>query len=481
MQKSKSSYISLENEFYGESSVVYESGSARDSYGAFTDDDPTAGVAEALAKKKAELDKKNIDNILFNHGNLLLDMSGAKATSVIVPTDKSSIPLSGDALRDRADVEVFDSKKVYKGEYVKAQAGDDEFILGKAYPQGSGSVFVPSDPSAAIEHAGTFKNHLQTAGNAAMNVVNQIYYDMEKVEDYVSYAKATLTFDQDGKLNARSHIESINEEKEKTNKYYRDRATYKAAYDADNSIMNLAMAVDGIGGIASIPEKISSIGTGLNNGIKIMNGTKLALEGTKGLEISVAGIGAVTTSGARALEAGLGINNMSENDSSNGSGNNSGAENNESEEVIKDASQLENGKLKPNVNYKTGEHDYIYKTNEDGLITNARTDSLQFKTHEGRLDHNPDTYGKEVGDHAGHLFGDRFGGSPELDNLVSQAQKVNQSEFKIIENQWARALKNGQKVTVDITINYANGSTRPISFDVSYTIDNVPFFTTIGN
>lgn len=150
------------------------------------------------------------------------------------------------------------------------------------------------------------------------------------------------------------------------------------------------------------------------------------------------------------------------------------------DEIITDGSHLESGKLKPNVTYKTGEHDYIYRTNEDGLITNARTDDLKFKTHTGRLDHNSNTLDKEVGDHAGHLFGDRFGGSPELDNLVSQARKVNLSEFKVIENQWAKAIKNGQKVTVDININYAAGSCRPVSFDVSYTIDGVLFFSTIA-
>ena len=95
--------------------------------------------------------------------------------------------------------------------------------------------------------------------------------------------------------------------------------------------------------------------------------------------------------------------------------------------------------------------------------------------------HNSNTYGKEIGDHAGHIFGDRFGGSPELDNLVSQAQRVNQSEFKVIENEWAKALENGQKVTVDIDINYASSSSRPTSFDVSYTIDDVPFFKHIEN
>jgi hypothetical protein len=149
--------------------------------------------------------------------------------------------------------------------------------------------------------------------------------------------------------------------------------------------------------------------------------------------------------------------------------------------IVTDGSHLENGKLKPNVTYKTGEHDYYYTTNEEGLIVNARTDDLHLKTHEGRLDHNPNTYGKETGDHAGHLFGDRFGGSPELDNLVSQAENVNLSEYKKIENQWAKALENGQKVRVSIDIHYDQGDVRPSSFDVSYTIDGKRYNRKISN
>ena len=91
VQKGKSGYISLENEFYSEASATCECGSDRESYPAFTDDEPTAGVAEALAKKKAELAKQNIDNIIFNKGNLFLGMSGVGATSVQTPTLNGSI------------------------------------------------------------------------------------------------------------------------------------------------------------------------------------------------------------------------------------------------------------------------------------------------------------------------------------------------------------------------------------------------------
>jgi len=144
--------------------------------------------------------------------------------------------------------------------------------------------------------------------------------------------------------------------------------------------------------------------------------------------------------------------------------------------VVDDGSYLVNGKLKPNSKYVTGEHDYIYKTNNDGLITNARTDNLQLKTHDGRLIHNPNTLGKLEGDHAGHLIGDRFGGSSELDNLVSQAKEVNLSEYRVIENQWAKAIENGQKVSVDIDINYSLGGVRPNSFDVTYIIDGIEHY-----
>ncbi|WP_394888342.1 DNA/RNA non-specific endonuclease [Clostridium butyricum] len=49
----------------------------------------------------------------------------------------------------------------------------------------------------------------------------------------------------------------------------------------------------------------------------------------------------------------------------------------------------------------------------DDLI---KTILLDYKIYS--FTHDPNTIDKEVGDHAGHLFRDRFGGSPELDNLT---------------------------------------------------------------
>lgn len=106
---------------------------------------------------------------------------------------------------------------------------------------------------------------------------------------------------------------------------------------------------------------------------------------------------------------------------------------------------------------------------------------LKFKKHSGRLNHNPNTPGKMDGDHTGHLIADRFGGSHELDNLVSQTKKVNLSEYKVLENKWANSLEEGKTVIVDIKVEYDTGGVRPKLFRVHYTIDGVNFKKVIDN
>ncbi|WP_339099601.1 hypothetical protein IGL98_001377 [Enterococcus sp. DIV0840] len=137
--------------------------------------------------------------------------------------------------------------------------------------------------------------------------------------------------------------------------------------------------------------------------------------------------------------------------------------------------------LKPNNKYKAGEHDYNYKTDDLGRLEKAGPDELKPKTHDGRLPHNPNTPGKLPGDHAGHAFGDRFGGSPELNNLFSQSSKANLSDFKKIENSWAKALNQGKKVIAEVKANYSGTSPRPVSFEVKWSIDGVDFSQIIGN
>lgn len=133
------------------------------------------------------------------------------------------------------------------------------------------------------------------------------------------------------------------------------------------------------------------------------------------------------------------------------------------------------GTLKESVRYKTGEYEYYYETDEEGRIVLFETDDLQLTTREERLPHDGNTPGKIKGDHAGHLAGDRFGGSPHIDNLVSQSSKVNLSTYKKMENAWASALEEGKEVTVEVEVIYTDDDMRPDEFDVEYTIDGEYF------
>ncbi|MEC2159698.1 T7SS effector LXG polymorphic toxin [Virgibacillus halodenitrificans] len=140
-----------------------------------------------------------------------------------------------------------------------------------------------------------------------------------------------------------------------------------------------------------------------------------------------------------------------------------------------------NGNLKSNVKYKSGEYNYSYETDNLGRIIKFETDNLQLTTRENRLSHNPNTPGKQQGDHAGHLAGDRFGGSPELDNLVSQSSNINLSQYKKLENLWANAIKDGKQVNVNVKVEYSGNSSRPLSFNVQYEIDGERFIKDLLN
>ena len=141
----------------------------------------------------------------------------------------------------------------------------------------------------------------------------------------------------------------------------------------------------------------------------------------------------------------------------------------------------EAGNLRSNIKYQTGEFKYNYETDANGRISNWNTDNLQLTERDGRLNYNSNSPGKIEGDHAGHLAGDRFGGSPELDNIVSQSQNVNLSQYKKIENQWANAISEGKEVTVNVDIKYDGDGLRPIEFNVEYTIDGDFFSQSILN
>jgi hypothetical protein len=136
---------------------------------------------------------------------------------------------------------------------------------------------------------------------------------------------------------------------------------------------------------------------------------------------------------------------------------------------VDDSEELKFGHLEPNTTYvKNG---YEFHTDSKGRVDFVfgelvRKDGLR-STHQTEV-------GKEglEGDEGGHLIGTRFDGPPDGFNLVPQNSNLNRAAWKSMEDQWAKALDGGQKVTIAATPVYLDDVSRPIGFDTVYSIDD---------
>ncbi|AZZ55549.1 DNA/RNA non-specific endonuclease [Rathayibacter iranicus] len=88
----------------------------------------------------------------------------------------------------------------------------------------------------------------------------------------------------------------------------------------------------------------------------------------------------------------------------------------------------------------------MYETNADGLIERVIVENLHLKpTGRPRFKHDPNTPDKLPTGDAAHLIADVFDGSPELDNLLSQATVLNRgagSKWTEMERAWRKALSS---------------------------------------
>jgi hypothetical protein len=142
-----------------------------------------------------------------------------------------------------------------------------------------------------------------------------------------------------------------------------------------------------------------------------------------------------------------------------------------------------NGKksLKSNVKYTTTEG-YKYVTDDNGRIS-----SVEANLELGKADRNKYAQ-KTVGgedrlpkDDGGHLIASIFKGSGELDNLVPMNSTLNRSEYKILENTWKNALKEGKEVAIKVKPIYEKDSMRPAQFRVDYSINGEKYKAELPN
>lgn len=144
--------------------------------------------------------------------------------------------------------------------------------------------------------------------------------------------------------------------------------------------------------------------------------------------------------------------------------------------------------------YETDDNGKVYKINGYELLPNSEytIDGVTYKTDDqgriiscdGQAKSTP--YGdrdlkaqnmaggedRKPGDQGGHILARIFGGSKGMENMLAmRGTAINQSVYKRMENEIAKALEDGKEVDVHVDVEYEGDSQRPSKITVKYTID----------
>jgi hypothetical protein len=80
----------------------------------------------------------------------------------------------------------------------------------------------------------------------------------------------------------------------------------------------------------------------------------------------------------------------------------------------------------------------------------------------------PDRRGSDEG---GHFIAARFNGPREGFNHFAQDANFNRGAYRALEDQWARGVRSGKRVFVDIIPQYRGVSMRPSRLDIVWIVD----------
>jgi hypothetical protein len=80
---------------------------------------------------------------------------------------------------------------------------------------------------------------------------------------------------------------------------------------------------------------------------------------------------------------------------------------------------------------------------------------------------------RRLTDDGGHYIAARFNGPTDAFNHFAQDANFNRGEYRLLEDQWARAKRAGASVTVKIVSSYDGASKRPAVIDIWFKIDGL--------
>lgn len=129
------------------------------------------------------------------------------------------------------------------------------------------------------------------------------------------------------------------------------------------------------------------------------------------------------------------------------------------------------GKLQPNMTYELNGN--VYTTDDNGRIISCEAKPV--RTPENPRDNEAQRQAggedRRPNDQGGHIVGRDMNGDGGIGNLVAMDSKINQSDYKRMENDIKAAFDEGKDVTTKTEMTYSSDSKRPDKIIVTVTVD----------
>lgn len=129
------------------------------------------------------------------------------------------------------------------------------------------------------------------------------------------------------------------------------------------------------------------------------------------------------------------------------------------------------GKLQPNTTYELNGN--VYTTNENGRIISCEAKPVRSPENprDNEAQRQAGGENRRPNDQGGHIVGRDMNGDGGIGNLVAMDSKINQSDYKRMENDIKSALDEGKEVTTKTEMTYSGDSERPDNITVTVTND----------
>lgn len=139
------------------------------------------------------------------------------------------------------------------------------------------------------------------------------------------------------------------------------------------------------------------------------------------------------------------------------------------------------GKLEPNITYEL--NGSVYKTDGNGRIISCKAEPERSPENPRDNEAQRDAGGadRKETDQGGHIVGRDLNGDGGTGNLVAMDSRINQSDYKRMENDVKNALDEGKEVTTETQISYTGNSERPDKIEVTVTAEGKETIYTFDN